>query len=73
MTNFKVARFYDLQCCDCGRWYSTDFEHGMLTSKEALIKRAEAEGWGLRRGKGNLCPVCNHKMSLFEFMRNYQH
>lgn len=69
---FKVTRFYDIQCYDCGRWYSTDFLHGMETNKEILERRAEAEGWGTRRGKGNLCPVCNRKMSMFEFMSKYQ-
>ena len=69
---FKVTRFYDIQCCDCGRWYSTDFLHGMETNKEVLEKKAAAEGWGTRRGKGNLCPVCNRQMTLAEFIRKYQ-
>lgn len=69
---YKITRFYDIQCCDCGRWYSTDFRHGMEMNKELLESRAEKEGWSTLRGKGNLCPVCNHKMSLREFMNNYQ-
>ena len=69
---FKITRFYDIQCCDCGRWYSTDFLHGMETNKEVLEKKAAAEGWGTRRGKGNLCPVCNRQMTLAEFIRKYQ-
>lgn len=69
---FKITRFYDIQCCDCGRWYSTDFLHGMETNKEILERRAKAEGWGTRREKGNLCPVCNRKMDMLEFMSKYQ-
>lgn len=70
---YRVSRFYDLQCCDCGRWYSTDFLHGMEMSKEALEKKATLEGWGYKKGKGNLCPVCNRKMGLQEFMLRYSH
>lgn len=68
---YKVTRFYDIQCCECGRWYSTDFLHGMETNKEVLEKRAALEGWGYKQKKGNLCPVCNRKMTLAEFMKNY--
>lgn len=69
---FKVTRFYDIQCCDCGRWYSTDFLHGMEMSKDILEKQATNEGWGTLRGKGNLCPVCNRKLSLVDFINKYQ-
>lgn len=68
---YRVARFYDIQCCECGRWYSTDFLHGMETNKEVLEKRAALEGWGYKQRKGNLCPVCNRKMPLADFMKKY--
>lgn len=42
-------------------------------NKEILEKKANNEGWGTLRGKGNLCPVCNHKMTLQEFIQNYQY
>lgn len=68
---YRVTRFYDIQCCECGRWYSTDFLHGMETNKEVLEKRAALEGWGYKQRKGNTCPVCNRKMTLAEFMKKY--
>ena len=68
---YRVTRFYDIQCCECGRWYSTDFLHGMETNKEVLEKRAALEGWGYKQRKGNICPVCNRKMTLAEFMKKY--
>ena len=55
----KITRFYDIQCCKCGRWYSTDFGHGMEMNKEIIGKRAEASGWNYKKGVGNICPICN--------------
>ena len=67
----KIDRFYDIQCSDCGRWRSTDYQKGMEQDKERIAKLSSLEGWGYKNRKGNLCPVCNHKMTLADFCRQY--
>lgn len=53
----KVERWYDI-CCDyCGRHLSTDFNTGMLTSREEALQYAKKKGFRQMKGE-TLCPHC---------------
>ena len=53
----KVTRFYDIQCDECSRWLSTDFNTGMFYNRESTIKAARDKGFRDVKGQ-TLCPVC---------------
>ena len=68
----KIRKYYDLTCDECGRSYSTDYGHGFEASIAKLVDIATKEGWGPTvNGKATLCPVCNHKMSLGKFIKEF--
>ena len=68
----RIQAYYDIQCDECGRFRSTDYQAGMETNSKRLKALAEREGWTYIRGKGNRCPVCSHKITFLEFIANYQ-
>lgn len=53
----KPERYYDLKCDICGRHMSTDFNTGMLYSREDCLKTAKAIGFK-DTILGTACPIC---------------
>lgn len=60
----KVESYYDLGCCKCGFYWSTDFFRGMYTDKKLLIADAKKAGWKEDKDtKRPICPNCAKKVN----------
>lgn len=55
-----IDTYYDLTCTECAKSRSTDYEKGMETRKDLLLKYARTEGWRCISNKV-LCPSCAPK------------
>jgi hypothetical protein len=51
-----IDTYYDLTCSVCAKSRSTDYEMGMETRKDILLKHAHSEGWQCIDKL--LCPDC---------------
>lgn len=57
----KLDTYYDLHCYNCGRHWSTDFEHGFAEEPKQLRLAAKLEGWVEVPGLPGraICPICS--------------
>lgn len=57
----KVDHYLDLQCVQCGRNRSTDFELGLFQGLPSqLVKLSRREGWTMDPETSRpICPICS--------------
>lgn len=56
----KLDRYYDVQCFQCGRTRSADFDKRGLWdgSPDSLRRIAKKEGWKADEAGNPICPAC---------------